>query len=168
MLSLDVRVSTCFRRRIQPLHLFVMCLTMGLISLVRWGPYWFPFIDALMDCKTYWWANFLLISNLIPVHEIVSFITDSQWLYCLFGVLTFDLLTIYSWSHSLPSVFPGRGTSLWTSSVTPPPLCWSTFSDCTSEALWVFHCRRARLSIVSTSVFPGTEVCLCSWQPASF
>ncbi|KAM8827474.1 O-acyltransferase like protein isoform 2-T2 [Spinachia spinachia] len=57
-------------RRIQPLHLFVMCLTIGLISVGHWGPYWFPFIDAMMDCKTYWWANLLLISNLLPVHEI--------------------------------------------------------------------------------------------------
>uniref|UniRef100_A0A3Q2XX92 O-acyltransferase like protein-like n=1 Tax=Hippocampus comes TaxID=109280 RepID=A0A3Q2XX92_HIPCM len=57
-------------RRIQPLHIFVMCLTVGLISLVHWGPYWFPFIDNLMDCKTYWWGNLLLISNLLPVHEI--------------------------------------------------------------------------------------------------
>ncbi|XP_059214378.1 O-acyltransferase like protein [Centropristis striata] len=57
-------------RRIQPLHLFIMCLTIGLISLVQWGPYWFPFIDTMMDCKTYWWANLLLISNLLPVHEI--------------------------------------------------------------------------------------------------
>nr|XP_040053785.1 O-acyltransferase like protein isoform X1 [Gasterosteus aculeatus aculeatus] len=57
-------------RRIQPLHLFVMCLTIGLISVVHWGPYWFPFMDTMMDCKTYWWANLLLISNLLPVHEI--------------------------------------------------------------------------------------------------
>uniref|UniRef100_A0A8C4H3T9 O-acyltransferase like n=1 Tax=Dicentrarchus labrax TaxID=13489 RepID=A0A8C4H3T9_DICLA len=65
MLALSV-----FCSRIQPLHLFIMCLTIGLISLVKWGPYWFPFIDTLMDCKTYWWANLLLISNLLPVHEI--------------------------------------------------------------------------------------------------
>ncbi|KAM4527682.1 O-acyltransferase like protein [Odontesthes bonariensis] len=57
-------------KRVQPLHLFIMCLTISLISLVQWGPYWFPFIDTMMDCKTYWWANVLLISNLLPVHEI--------------------------------------------------------------------------------------------------
>uniref|UniRef100_A0A3B3D8A4 O-acyltransferase like protein-like n=1 Tax=Oryzias melastigma TaxID=30732 RepID=A0A3B3D8A4_ORYME len=56
--------------RVQPLHLFTMCLTISLISLVPWGPYWFPFIDTMMDCKSYWWANLLLISNLIPVHDI--------------------------------------------------------------------------------------------------
>ncbi|XP_040014014.1 alpha-protein kinase 2 [Xiphias gladius] len=57
-------------KRIQPLHLFIMCLTTGLVSLVQWGPYWFPLMETLMDCKTYWWANVLLISNLLPVHEI--------------------------------------------------------------------------------------------------
>ena len=67
--------------RIQPLHLFIMCLTIGLISLVQWGPYWFPFVDTMMDCKSYWWANLLLISNLLPVHEIVSLDSDSDVLY---------------------------------------------------------------------------------------
>ncbi|XP_051906137.1 O-acyltransferase like protein isoform X1 [Hippocampus zosterae] len=71
-LSAGLVVGFLFRRfkRIQPLHIFVMCLTVGLISLVHWGPYWFPFIDNLMDCKAYWWGNLLLISNLLPVHEI--------------------------------------------------------------------------------------------------
>ncbi|CAJ1070709.1 O-acyltransferase like protein [Xyrichtys novacula] len=71
-LSLSLVAIYIFKRikRIQPLHLFIVCLTIGLISLVQWGPYWFPLIDTLMDCKTYWWANLLLISNLLPVHEI--------------------------------------------------------------------------------------------------
>ncbi|KAF7670418.1 hypothetical protein LDENG_00124730 [Lucifuga dentata] len=71
-LSLSVVANYLFKRfkRVQPLHLFIMCLTIGLISLVQWGPYWFPFIDTLMDCKTYWWANLLLITNLLTVHEI--------------------------------------------------------------------------------------------------
>ncbi|XP_037608678.1 O-acyltransferase like protein [Sebastes umbrosus] len=60
-----------FRRikRVQPLHMFIMCLTIGLMSLLQGGP-WFQFLDTQMDCKTYWWANVLLISNLLPVHEI--------------------------------------------------------------------------------------------------
>ncbi|XP_024859905.2 O-acyltransferase like protein [Kryptolebias marmoratus] len=71
-LTLSLVTDYLFRRikRIQPLHLFIMCLTISLISLVHWGPYWFPFMDTMMDCKTYWWANLLLISNLLPVHEI--------------------------------------------------------------------------------------------------
>uniref|UniRef100_A0A3Q1IX09 Nose resistant-to-fluoxetine protein N-terminal domain-containing protein n=1 Tax=Anabas testudineus TaxID=64144 RepID=A0A3Q1IX09_ANATE len=71
-LSPSVVASYLFKRikRIQPLHMFVMCLTISLVSLVHWGPYWFPFLEALTDCKKYWWANVLLISNLIPVNEI--------------------------------------------------------------------------------------------------
>ncbi|XP_034403137.1 O-acyltransferase like protein [Cyclopterus lumpus] len=71
-LSPSLVAGYLFRRikRIQPLHLFIMCLTIGLISVIQWGPYWFPFMDTMMDCKTYWWANLLLISNLLPVHEI--------------------------------------------------------------------------------------------------
>ncbi|XP_040915261.1 O-acyltransferase like protein [Toxotes jaculatrix] len=71
-LSASLVASYFFKRikRIQPLHLFIMCLTIGLISLVQWGPYWFPLMETMMDCKTYWWANVLLISNLLPVHEI--------------------------------------------------------------------------------------------------
>ncbi|XP_068191349.1 O-acyltransferase like protein [Antennarius striatus] len=71
-LSLGLLAHYLFKRikRIQPLHLFIMCLTIGLTSLVQWGPYWFPFINTLMDCNTYWWANLLLISNLLQVHEI--------------------------------------------------------------------------------------------------
>lgn len=55
-----------------------MCLTIGIMSVVQWGPYWFPFVDTMMDCKTYWWANVLLISNLLPIHEIVSAACNSD------------------------------------------------------------------------------------------
>ncbi|XP_071321603.1 O-acyltransferase like protein isoform X2 [Trachinotus anak] len=57
-------------KRIQPLHLFIMCLITGLISVVQWGPYWSP--PRGMDCKTYWWANVLLISNLLSVPQICT------------------------------------------------------------------------------------------------
>ncbi|MEQ2277215.1 hypothetical protein XENORESO_021857 [Xenotaenia resolanae] len=71
-LSLGLVANYLFKRikRIQPLHLFTMCFTISLISLVQGGPYWFPFVETLIDCKAYWWANLLLISNLLPVHEI--------------------------------------------------------------------------------------------------
>ncbi|XP_029024489.1 O-acyltransferase like protein [Betta splendens] len=71
-LSPSVVANYLFRRikRIQPLHLFVVCLTISIVSVVQWGPYWFPFLEAFTDCKRYWWANVLLISNLIPVNEI--------------------------------------------------------------------------------------------------
>ncbi|XP_070408475.1 O-acyltransferase like protein isoform X3 [Nothobranchius furzeri] len=71
-LTLSLVANYLFKRikRIQPLHMFTMCLTISLISLVQWGPYWFPFMDTMMDCKAYWWANLLLISNLLPFHNV--------------------------------------------------------------------------------------------------
>uniref|UniRef100_A0A1A8BTV4 O-acyltransferase like n=1 Tax=Nothobranchius kadleci TaxID=1051664 RepID=A0A1A8BTV4_NOTKA len=73
-LTLSLVANYLFKRikRIQPLHMFTMCLTISLISLVQWGPYWFPFMDTMMDCKAYWWANLLLISNLLPIHNVCS------------------------------------------------------------------------------------------------
>ncbi|KAM9338056.1 O-acyltransferase like protein [Symphorus nematophorus] len=70
-LSPSLVANYLFKRikRVQPLHLFIMCLYIGVISLIQWGPYWFSFIDTLMDCKTYWWANILLVSNLLPLNE---------------------------------------------------------------------------------------------------
>ncbi|XP_045923316.1 O-acyltransferase like protein-like isoform X1 [Micropterus dolomieu] len=71
-LSTSLVANYLFKRiiRIQPLHMFFVCLTTGLISLVQWGPYWFPFKDTGVDCKTYWWANLLLISNVLPSNKI--------------------------------------------------------------------------------------------------
>lgn len=73
-----------------------MCLTISLISLVCWGPYWFPFMDTMMDCKTYWWANLLLISNLLPVHEIVCVIVKPVGLAQAVYFLTFYLKPLLS------------------------------------------------------------------------
>ncbi|XP_072310919.1 O-acyltransferase like protein [Eucyclogobius newberryi] len=71
-LSLSVVTHFLFSRlkRIQPLHIFITSLTIGLMSVVHWGPYWFPFVNTIMDCKSYWWANLLLVSNLLPDHKI--------------------------------------------------------------------------------------------------
>lgn len=84
-----------------------MCITISLISLVCWGPYWFPFMDTMMDCKTYWWANLLLISNLLPVHEIVCVILKLVYLAqanCLFPNILFQTspqCTPWTWYLSL-------------------------------------------------------------------
>lgn len=102
--------------RVQPLHMFIMCLTIGLISVIQWGPYWFPLIETMMDCKTYWWANILLISNLLPVHEIVSLSTAMQlpvyfWRYVfwstVFLLILFPFLSpVYPLDMVLVSWFP--------------------------------------------------------------
>ncbi|KAM3863986.1 O-acyltransferase like protein [Diretmus argenteus] len=60
-----------FRRfkRIQPLHLFIICLCIGLFSLVPKGSYWFKVHHTVVDCKMYWWANLLLINNFFTTHK---------------------------------------------------------------------------------------------------
>lgn len=141
---------SCYR--VQPLHLFIMCLTIGLISVVQWGPYCFPFIDSLMDCKTYWWANLLLISNLLPVHEIVSLTSNLDLHVALtfyFSILTCFLTFYFPIS---PSVFLGHGTCLLTSSVMPPLLCWSISTDCMSTSY----------------VLPTTKWMSESWQTMNY
>uniref|UniRef100_A0A665WUI3 O-acyltransferase like n=1 Tax=Echeneis naucrates TaxID=173247 RepID=A0A665WUI3_ECHNA len=55
--------------RIQPLHLFIVTLSIVLGSLVQWGPYQSQNVTSLIDCKKGWWANVLLISNLVPFME---------------------------------------------------------------------------------------------------
>ncbi|XP_062268351.1 O-acyltransferase like protein-like isoform X2 [Platichthys flesus] len=67
-LSISLVASYLFNRikRIQPLHLFILCFTTGLSSLVQGGAFWFQIMETMADCKTYWWGNVLLISNLIP------------------------------------------------------------------------------------------------------
>nr|XP_043867843.1 O-acyltransferase like protein-like [Solea senegalensis] len=51
-------------KRIQPLHIFCLCLLIGVYSLVKWGPY-MAYLKEVETCKKYWWANILFINNLI-------------------------------------------------------------------------------------------------------
>ncbi|XP_078142435.1 O-acyltransferase like protein-like [Centroberyx gerrardi] len=57
-------------KRIQPLHLFIMCLDIGVFSVSRQGPYGLLFEDEVRRCKKYWWTNILLINNLYSVHAM--------------------------------------------------------------------------------------------------
>ncbi|XP_029372307.1 O-acyltransferase like protein [Echeneis naucrates] len=69
--SIKVVAKYLFNRikRIQPLHLFIVTLSIVLGSLVQWGPYQSQNVTSLIDCKKGWWANVLLISNLVPFME---------------------------------------------------------------------------------------------------
>ncbi|XP_056587677.1 O-acyltransferase like protein [Triplophysa dalaica] len=59
-------------KRIQPLHLFIVCLTIGLFSVVQRGVFWFIAEDAIFNCKKYWWSNLLLINNLFTITDICA------------------------------------------------------------------------------------------------
>ncbi|XP_060926685.1 O-acyltransferase like protein-like [Limanda limanda] len=70
-LSISMVASYLLNRikRIQPLHLFILCFTYGLTSLVRGGPDWFKIKTIAVGCKTYLWTNILLISNFFPTSQ---------------------------------------------------------------------------------------------------
>ncbi|XP_053505353.1 O-acyltransferase like protein [Ictalurus furcatus] len=54
-------------RRIQPLHLFIVCAIVTLFSFLRNGPFWFTAEDQIVNCKAFWWSNLLLINNLFTI-----------------------------------------------------------------------------------------------------
>ncbi|TRY98664.1 hypothetical protein DNTS_005905 [Danionella cerebrum] len=73
-LSLGLVAIFLLRRfkRIQPLHLFIVCLSIGLFSIIQRGVFWFIVEDGISSCKKYWWSNLLLINNLFTVTDICA------------------------------------------------------------------------------------------------
>ncbi|XP_077053559.1 O-acyltransferase like protein [Siphateles boraxobius] len=73
-LSFSLVAHFLFRRfkRIQPLHLFIVCLTIGLFSVVQRGVFWFIPEGEVFSCKKYWWSNLLLINNLFTITDICA------------------------------------------------------------------------------------------------
>ncbi|XP_071385520.1 O-acyltransferase like protein [Centroberyx affinis] len=71
-MSPSLVASFLFKRlkRVQPLHLFIVCLVMSVFSVARQGAYGFIFEDEVEDCKMFWWANILLINNLYVAHKM--------------------------------------------------------------------------------------------------
>nr|XP_021324686.1 O-acyltransferase like protein [Danio rerio] len=73
-LSVGLVVNYLFKRfkRIQPLHLFIVCLVISLFSVVPRGVFWFFAEDQVLSCKKYWWSNLLLINNLLTITDICA------------------------------------------------------------------------------------------------
>uniref|UniRef100_A0A673I7V3 Nose resistant to fluoxetine protein 6-like n=1 Tax=Sinocyclocheilus rhinocerous TaxID=307959 RepID=A0A673I7V3_9TELE len=70
--TLSFSLVAHFLFKIQPLHLFIMCLTIGLFSIVPRGVFWFIAEDEVYSCKKYWWSNLLLINNLFTITDICA------------------------------------------------------------------------------------------------
>uniref|UniRef100_A0A3B3RXH4 O-acyltransferase like n=1 Tax=Paramormyrops kingsleyae TaxID=1676925 RepID=A0A3B3RXH4_9TELE len=52
--------------------LFIVCLVIGLFSVIPKGPFWVIVEDQILSCKTYWWSNLLLINNLLDISDVCA------------------------------------------------------------------------------------------------
>ncbi|XP_031433724.1 O-acyltransferase like protein [Clupea harengus] len=91
-------VDTFLLLGVQPLHLFIVCLAIGLFSVVQRGAFWFIADDEIRNCKKYWWSNLLLVNNLFTITDICA-----PWTWYLsidfqFYVTTPILILIYRWN----------------------------------------------------------------------
>ncbi|XP_062409555.1 O-acyltransferase like protein [Sardina pilchardus] len=85
-------------KRVQPLHLFIVCLAIGLFSVVQRGAFWFIAEDEILNCKKYWWSNLLLVNNLFTTTDICA-----PWTWYLsidfqFYITTPILILLYRWN----------------------------------------------------------------------
>ncbi|KAJ1210591.1 hypothetical protein NDU88_005953 [Pleurodeles waltl] len=73
-MSLLVTLKYIYNRmlRLQPLHLYVVCLAVALYSLVPWGSAWEKPEHELNNCRASWWTNILLLNNFVNVENAVS------------------------------------------------------------------------------------------------
>ncbi|XP_039606416.1 O-acyltransferase like protein isoform X2 [Polypterus senegalus] len=87
-------------KRIQPLHLYTVCLCVGLLPVMQKGSFWNFAEMQTENCKRRWWTNLLLINNFFESSEICIpwswYLAVDMQLYILTPVLLF----VFQRSHA--------------------------------------------------------------------
>uniref|UniRef100_H9GCS6 Uncharacterized protein n=1 Tax=Anolis carolinensis TaxID=28377 RepID=H9GCS6_ANOCA len=111
--------------RLQPLHMYSVCLLVGLYSIIPWGPLWEYSKLEVDNCRNTWWSNIFLINNFIcngwtwylandfqfhfTTPLLVFFSTQKHWLIISVTFLflaTFTVTALLSSVYRLPVANP--------------------------------------------------------------